>query len=240
MFKVSISGPAVERFFSVRAEAVMKKQHLFLGEAIRWIASRGAQVSSGDVAARWEEMERELFDAIDAAIATGAVVVEGVPEGAAAIYEPLPTGIWATMNTKSAWDMADGYVPQFVEWDRDREIGGQVSIGQKVWNGVRLPSTFVLERWPEAADTQPMFGAPMPKASYALEDVAKHLEHLAAEWLAGNGPRITTRKWRSRDGIAAKRFPGISSKQCDEAWKRAKLPPAWKGDGARGRPRTGD
>lgn len=62
--------------------------HLYLGEAIRWIASEGGIRDSGATAEHWAGAERALF----AALGSGALTADGAnPQG---LYVPIPQGHW--------------------------------------------------------------------------------------------------------------------------------------------------
>ncbi len=101
--------------------------------------SRGSEIDTATLADQWDAKERSLFDALDA----GGVSVTGYRPGAR-IYEELPTGLWARMNKGGDSD------PRFspIDGSEERENGGTVEIGQRTWEGVRLPMSFVLEHWP--------------------------------------------------------------------------------------------
>lgn len=125
---------------------ISDKPDLFLGEAIGWVISRGLPISTGEIADRWDDAERELFKRIDVAVRRAGLVVEGYPEGAPSnSHEPLPTGIWSRMNGGKKRDPAFSSIDGVVE---ERDDGGTVYVGGKTWHGVRLPTSFVLEHWP--------------------------------------------------------------------------------------------
>ncbi|WP_353644220.1 hypothetical protein [Mesorhizobium sp. WSM2239] len=120
---------------------IKAQRFLFLGEAIEWIISRGKPSRSAVVAERWDAAERELFDFLDAE----SVDVQGYPApNRPRIHETLPRGIWARMNKGNSDD------PWFspVDDSEEREDGGSLYVGDLRWDGVRLPTSFVLKHWP--------------------------------------------------------------------------------------------
>lgn len=130
----------------ISLESMKAKPFLFLGEVIEWIISREQPGSSADIAAKWDVAERELFDLLDA----GTVDVQGyrAPDRPR-IHESLPRGIWARMNKGGGDD------PMFspVDDSEEREDGGSVFVADLRWDGVRLPTSFVLKHWPPSGES---------------------------------------------------------------------------------------
>ena len=137
-----------EAVYHVERSSLRGRRYLFLGEAVEWIISRGERVaySLGDYRGQDPEgaAEQELFDRLDAA---SKPHVEGYRFDQPRSYESLPLGIWARMNRGGFND------PTFTPVDdvEGRDDGGCVRFGDKQWNGVRLPTAFVLKHWPPTA-----------------------------------------------------------------------------------------
>lgn len=134
------SAPSGSYPHTVNADA-MSKPFLYLGEVVEWIVCRGGTVDSFEVAKKRDDAERELFNLLDSEYPE----VWGYPApNLPRIYERLPSGIWARMN-QGGWDD-----PTFSPIDDSecREDGGSITAGRQRWDGVRISTGLVLERWP--------------------------------------------------------------------------------------------
>jgi hypothetical protein len=119
------------------------ERFIFLGQAIEWIISRDQPNTSAVIAERWDAAERELFALLDA----GLVDVQGYrAPNYPRVYETLPQGIWARMNK------GEGDDPTFspVDGSEEREDGASVFVGEQRWDGVRIPTSIVVENWPSS------------------------------------------------------------------------------------------
>ncbi|UGX86179.1 hypothetical protein [Phyllobacterium meliloti] len=117
-----------------------KQQFMFLGEAIAWIISRGDEMSSEETAHHWDVAERELFDFL----AAGAIAAQGFPAPySVQVYEDLPAGIWSMMNTGQS-----NLTFSPLDDSLQRHDGGSINVGPNRWDGVRLHTSEMLERWP--------------------------------------------------------------------------------------------
>ncbi|MCV0395921.1 MAG: hypothetical protein K5872_06655 [Rhizobiaceae bacterium] len=120
-----------------RLDDALARPFLFLGEAIDWILSQGNEIETECACKNWDEAERKFFDQIDA----DGPKVTGYQ--ADRVYRELPTGIWARMNKGGSRDPA--FSP--IDESEEREDGGTVWVGDSMWEGVRVPTAFVLEHW---------------------------------------------------------------------------------------------
>ncbi|WP_395449381.1 hypothetical protein ACHMW7_05775 [Aminobacter sp. UC22_36] len=153
---------------SLPAASPMRVEHgafMFLGEAIDWIICRGLPLPSQEFADRWDEAEQNLFAVLD----TNVVTVQGYPApNMLRVYEDLPLGIWARMNRGGSGD------PMFssVDDSEEREDGGSVFVGDQRWDGVRLPTTFVMRQWPTFPEGSGVDDAPRRRGRPARYDWA--------------------------------------------------------------------
>jgi hypothetical protein len=112
--------------------------YLFLGEALRWIATQGGRLDSAEAPARWEEAEQELFSRLGG----GALIAEGANnEGE---YVPISAGLWPLASS--------GYEPNrptVVYPDRiGGTFGGTLEAGLERREGIRVRKVDVARFWP--------------------------------------------------------------------------------------------
>jgi hypothetical protein len=118
---------------SAGATSLPKSGWVFLGQAIRWIISRGEYKTSDEYAAGLDDAERRLFGILD----EGTLPAEGYRTNQSRTYEQLPRGLWARMNRGQTND------PSFTPCDEceQRDDGGRVRAGSDEWFGVRVQAT---------------------------------------------------------------------------------------------------
>lgn len=218
------SSPPGSYPHTLDVNAIKSRPFLYLGEVVEWIICRGGTVDSFEVAAKRDDAERELFDHLD----KEKPEVWGYPApNLPRIYERMPSGIWARMNRGKSDD------PTFSPIDDSecREDGGSIAVGRQRWDGVRISTGLVLEKWPMAITPGDNAGprSKPPRKRYDPAQLVAYLEEQAQKWKDDKGPRITGRGWRKV--VGPERFPGVSTTQCDEAWGAATLPPGWREGG---------
>ncbi|MCB4917132.1 hypothetical protein LAV78_01160 [Brucella intermedia] len=193
--------------FILPYQAIEKSRFLFLGQAIYWIMSRGRLANFENADEEWgryTECAHELFDNID----NFRPHIEGYQKGRDGENENLPGGIWANMRMEpvNIPGTMGKFFPIFSSIDpgEDREDGGHVMVGEKEWYGVRIPTSFVLERWPLISQASPLT---------KMSSIASY-----KRWLANTvsaSPHLSTHTKVRLKAEASKH--GISGKQAEIA-----------------------
>ena len=200
---------------------VGNKSHLYLAEAIEWIMI-GREVDNTHDAASygWDEAERELFDTLSQ---DATAPVEGYRASDPSAYRSLrwpDRDIWARMNREGGCSFSP------IDEGEKTARGGTVIDGHTTWHGVRLPTAYVLERWP-----RPKRNAPTPETARdarlkkTVDDGIAMLEAQDKLFLGDNGTRWSHKQWTKE--IAPKEL-GLAYHKANEAWDKAGLSPGFR------------
>jgi hypothetical protein len=203
------------------ASEVATRPFMYLGEVIQWIACRGAEMSSEEIANKWDIAERELFDLL----ATGAIAAQGfLAPYSIQVYEDLPSGIWTMMN-KGQSNLTFSPLDDSIQ----RHDGGSINVGPNRWDGVRLPTAFVLKTWSASSDKLSRFeqgNVPNHKELWQLG--ADWLNSKIRDWRDGASHRLTRVEAEKR----LRAELGIKSDMARKIWT-ASIPPEWQKPGPR-------
>jgi hypothetical protein len=112
--------------------------YLFLGQALRWIATQGGCLEAGEAAARWEDAEQQLFTRLGA----GALVAEGADRQGE--YVQIRAGIWPLASSEYDAGRPTVFYPDRI----GGTFGGTVEMGSDRWEGIRVRKTDVARFWP--------------------------------------------------------------------------------------------
>jgi hypothetical protein len=111
---------------------------LYLGQVILWLASEGGVLDTDAAAARWEQSEQVVFDAL----ASGVLVAEGADAGG--VYCELPHGVWALASSR--YDSARPSI-SYPDKTVGETFGGTLKASMGEWTGIRIRKAYIAARW---------------------------------------------------------------------------------------------
>lgn len=179
-------------------------QLAYLGEVIHWIG--------GDEDAASETLLDKL--AAGALAARGISDADGEPHDIPAVYFGP-----AYSHLRSVSRLDDRLVSHH---------GGVVVLNHdeapfatwKSWKAVGVEVSAALALWKRKGPSEKT-----PRQHYDHDQLVAYLEEKARLFRADKGPRVTYDDWRYV--VGPERFPGVSTTQCDAAWRAVRKPAGW-------------